>query len=113
MTLGELLAREDLVGRIFRAHDKSGFAFRGIIAKVETPGDSVCFLLLNYARRSEGERNGPWKNLPGNEVKFGKDMEIRKTVKDIITFTLGDGGRGYFYPKGTHLEEVENAPRLF
>lgn len=112
MTLGELASRENLVGRVFRAHEKSGFAYRGIIARAETRGDLVCLFLKSQARRFEGKRHGAWKPLPDAEVTFGKDTLTHNNVDGIITFTLADGGRGYFLPQGTQWEDVENASYL-
>ncbi|MBI5071977.1 hypothetical protein HZB93_03775 [Candidatus Falkowbacteria bacterium] len=111
MTLGELAARGDLVGRVFRAHEKSGFAYRGIVAKTEVRGDSVVLFLSNHARRFEGKLSqGSWKHLPDTEVPYSKNLSIQKTVGETFTFSLADGGRGYFHPRGTKLEEVEHAP---
>jgi len=114
MTLGELVTRENLVGRVFRVHEKSGFAFRGIVLKTEVRGKDIVLRLANHDRRYEGgkQRRGTWKHLLDDEIVYNKDLLVRKTVGEIITFTLADGGRGYFYPAGTKLEEVENAPDL-
>jgi hypothetical protein len=113
MTLGELAAGENLVGRVFRAHEKTRFAYRGIIARAETRGDLVYLFLRDHARCFEGRRRGSWKHLPDAEIRFGKDTLVRKTVGEIFDFSLtDDGGRAYFYPKGTRLEDTENASDL-
>ncbi len=112
MTLGELEPGGNLVGLVFRAHEKSDFAYRGIVRRTERRSDEVYLFLREYARRYEGgkQRRGTWKPLPDGKIVCNKDLSVRFVGK-IITFTLADGGRGYLYPTGTKLEEVENAPR--
>ncbi len=110
MTLGELTTRKNLVGRVFRAHEKNGFAYRGIVDGAEVRGKLVCLLLRDHARRFEDGHRGTWKHLPDAEIIYGKNTPAQKTVGEIISFALPTGGHGYFYPRGTKLEEVENAP---
>lgn len=112
MTLGELVTRENLVGRVFRIHEKNGFTYRGIVARAEVRGDDVVFCLSTHARRFEDNHRGNWKNLPDAKITYGKNITARKPVGEIITFTLPNGSEVYLYPGGVKLEEVENAPYL-
>jgi hypothetical protein len=112
MTLGELRTRENLVGRVFRVHEKSGFAYRGIVDRAEERGDEVVFCLSRHARRFEGRDRGSWKNLPDAEIPYGKDLPAEKTVRGIFTVSLPNGSEVYLYPAGTRLENVENEPLL-
>ncbi|MFA5413532.1 MAG: hypothetical protein WC348_03255 [Patescibacteria group bacterium] len=110
MTLKELAARGDLVNRIFRAHEESKFAYRGIVAKVEIEKNCVIFSLVNYARRFEGKpRHSTWKHLQDTEIGFGGKTTIQ-IVDEIITFSLPKVSRIYLYPAGTKVEEMEHAP---
>lgn len=112
MTLGELVTRENLVDRVFRVHEKSGFAYRGIVDRVELRGNNVVFCLSRHARRFEARDRGSWKNLPDAEILYGKDLPAKKTVKEIFTVSLPNGSEVYLYPVGTRLENVENVPLL-
>jgi len=111
MTLGELVTQKNLVGRVFRAHEKNGFAYRGIVEGVEPQGNCVIFTLENHARRFEGRsKHSNWRPLGRVEIGFRKDTPI-KTVEEIIAFTIsGTDSRIYLYPKGTKVEELEHAP---
>ncbi|MBU1146298.1 hypothetical protein KKD80_02005 [Patescibacteria group bacterium] len=110
MTLGELVTRENLVGRVFRAHEKNGFAYRGIVARAGVWDETVVLRLSNHSRRFEDKRRGIWKHLPDTEISYEKNLLAMKPVDDVIAFTLADGSEVYLYPAGTRLENVENAP---
>jgi hypothetical protein len=112
MTLGELATRGDLVGRIFRAHEESKFAYRGIVAKVEIKKGCVILFLENHARRFEGRpRHSTWRHLPNTEIGFGGSTAVQ-TVDKIFTFSLPKSSRIYLYPAGTKLEEMEHVPLI-
>lgn len=113
MTLGELAKRENLVGRVFRAHETNGFAYRGIVTKTEVRGETVILSLENHDRRFEGKTgHSNWKHLPDTEIGFGTEIQIQP-VEKIFSFSVpGAKSRIYLYPKGTRLEEAEHAPRI-
>ncbi len=113
MTLGELAERENLVGRVFRAHETNGFAYRGIVAKTEVRGKTAILSLKNHDRRFEGKTgHSNWKHLPDTEIGFGAAIQIQQVEKIISFFVPGAMSRIYLYPKGTRVEEAEHAPRI-
>lgn len=99
MTLGELIDRSGLCGRVMITYQTDGFTFRGTITQIFPEGILVHFTLANFARQFAAER-GPWKNLPNSNFTLGKNLLIKKTDDGTVSFVLPNGNRGYIYPKG-------------
>lgn len=100
MTLGELVDKKGLCGRVMVTHGADGFTFRGTITNVSKEGIIIHFTLANRARQfSRG--SGPWKNLPNDTFFLGKSTPVETGDDGTVSFVLPkDGGRGYIYPKG-------------
>lgn len=100
MTLGELLAREDLVGRVLKTHETTGYAFGGKIVRVGREGILVHFSLSEFVRCFE-KGWGPWKHLPDSRFTLGKNAPLETAEDGTISFVIPrGGGRGYILPKG-------------
>lgn len=99
MTLGELINKNGLCGRVVKTYQTDGFTFRGTITRVFQEGILVHFTLANFARQFTVER-GPWKNLPNSTFTLGKNLPLERAEDGTFSFTPPQGGRGYIYPKG-------------
>jgi len=100
MTLGELITREDLVGRAVELHDAQKYAYFGEISAVERKDETIVLALTNVVQSFEGGGGlGRWKHIPGFLLKL-KESTSTELCEKTHHFTLPDGGRGYFLPPG-------------
>lgn len=112
MTLGELIARENLVGRTVELHDAQKYYYSASISAAAKKGDTVILALTNVVQSFKGGGGyGRCKHIPGFLVRLGADTPVGSS-EDTIHFPLPDGGRGYLLPEGQKppapTKEVEN-----
>jgi hypothetical protein len=100
MTLGELIARENLVGRTVELHDAQSYFYSGAISAVANEGGVVKLALTSVVQSFKGGGEyGRTKQIPGFLLKLKEDTPVHLS-EETLHFTLPDGGRGYILPAG-------------
>lgn len=100
MTLGELFERKVLVHRTVEMHGANRYARAGKISAAVRRGENIVMALARVVQRFEGGRgHGNWKRITCFPLTLDASTPVEACGK-IICFTLPDGGRGYFLPRG-------------
>lgn len=108
MTLSDFVKKGGLTGRVVQTNDKSGYIFCAVVGEASEAGGKIRLQMTEVLRCFVDKgAQGPWKHLPDFPLDLAPDLRV-ETCRGTVSFTLPDGGRGYFLPDGKESPEKEN-----